>query len=121
MPYTKPERREVVDSFKGEYGDLVYFYYKILVEAWTFNPSFSRYFQMRYLVPNYQEKVDGDILSAVAEVDESGESILRVPECLQSIEFAKYHAYDCAVDELKRRYVDPYENQKLKENGDINV
>lgn len=30
-------------------------------------------------------------------------------------------AYDCALDELKRRYVDKYEDGKLAENGDVEL
>lgn len=116
MPYVKPERREVVDSFKGEYGDLVYYYYKILVEHWNFMPSFSRFFQMKYLIPSQSEFVDGDIVNSLMAKDTM---TLKVPESLQSIARFKCSAYWCAVDELKRRYVDKYEDQKLKENGDV--
>lgn len=116
MPYTKPERREVVDSFKGEYGDLVYYYYKILVECWKVSPSFSRFFQMKYLTPNSPDYVDRDIMHSLTV---SGSRAFRVPECLQNIAQFSDCAYRCAVEELKRRYVDKYEDQKLKENGDV--
>jgi hypothetical protein len=42
-----------------------------------------------------------------------------VPSTLQTIEFAKDWAYACAIDELKRRHVDKYEDEKMKENGDV--
>lgn len=116
MPYTKPERREVVDSFKGEYGDLVYYYYKLLVESWIAYPSFGRYFQMRYLLRSgsYTSHTDADLQSTFI-----GREGIRVPAALETIRWAAGLAYDCAVDELKRRYVDKYEDAKMKENGDV--
>ena len=116
MPYTKPERRQVVDSFKGEYGDLVYFYYKILQEAWLFQGSFSRWFQMRHFITaGLLEHVDGDLRHALLDEEEN----FKVPECLENVRYAAPFAYESAVDEIKRRYVDKYEDLKIKENGDV--
>lgn len=117
MPYIKKERREVVDGFKGEYGDLVYFYYKILVDCWKAYPSFGRYFQMKYILPSWKfpSDVDGDIADALLQAGGG----FKVPTTLDAVRFAAPYAYDCAVDELKRRYVDKYEDAKIKENGDV--
>ena len=122
MPYIKPERRDVVDSFEGQYGDLVYYYYRILLECWKAAPSFSRYFQMRYLLKKETEKVDGDIVSALLVRDGKDYTYtggLKVPQSLRNVAFACVYAYECAVDELKRRHVDKYEDAKMKENGDV--
>ena len=118
MPYIKKDRREVVDSFEGQYGDLVYYYYKLALECWKAHPTFGRYFQMRYVLPSrvHPGKVDADIQSALINSRTCG---LKVPSTLLDIEFAASWAYDCAIDELKRRHVDKYEDEKMMENGDV--
>ena len=97
MPYILRSRRELVDKFQVPLnemvdGDYVYMHYKGMLLKWKEKPCFQTAFDIKYWV--------------VKEVRNSEDDRY----CTQLL---------MAYDEFKDRYLRPYENLKIIENGDV--
>lgn len=111
MPYIKNERREIIDDIgdnqvKG--GDVVYFWYKKLVDLWKNNPSFQLYYDMYRFCHNTEEGYIQESVHSMAVAYDKTSSVFHSRQALK-----------IALAELKRRYVDPYEDEAMKRNGDV--
>lgn len=97
MPFIKPERRPIIDE-KGLWaldevqpGDRCYFFYKRMVDRWKANPRWTTAHEI-YKEIQYAPLMDNPD-------DEA--------------------AYELAWQVFFIKYVWPYEQKKMEENGDI--
>lgn len=109
MPYIETKSRAYFDEHPNEAkldGDVTYVFYKRLVKMWKEEPRWRTYASMR------KAQVDVRLISWVRDLVlalvKNGTDIATIAQ-----------AYVAAVDEIKFRYVDLYEQQKRLENGDI--
>lgn len=109
MPYIAAKSRSYFDEKPHEAktdGEITYVFYKLLLKRWKAEPRWTTYALMR--------KAQKDIRLIPEIVD-----ILKGLAANQIDVPTMSAAYECAVDEIKRRFVDDYEDQKIKEEGDI--
>jgi len=118
MPYTKKERRKQMRDyleFEPTGGDWVEIFYSEMVKLWEDVPRFKTYYFLKMGVLNDAWKWDEFNLRYKKFVDDIN-NFRHAQNCSHS----DYNtALPIALDELKRRYVDAYEDKKLKENGDV--
>ena len=110
MPYTVKTAREYFDAHPHEAkddGDLTYLIYKLALAEWKKEPRYKTWAglkkgqrDVRYLPHAIKELMMGLDKNGVAAV-----SYLT--------------AYDCALEELRDRFIVEYEKTKRDENGDI--
>ena len=111
MPYTQPERRKIVDEWIPQAGDLVYCHYKRILEVWHKKPCFNT----AYLI---KKSASGG--SYVPEELELLKPLNEpLPPALEGLKVDRNVCYRMAYDEFKRRILDPYEDKKIQENGDV--
>lgn len=115
MPYISQESRKKIkeNNYSGlSYGDMVYIIYCHLLKIWNRKKSFKIIFL------TYRKYVEFDIvhlsrflLLLESKSDCIGNHIFRLTDLLCASKLAWF--------EMKRRYFDKYEDEKIKENGDI--
>jgi hypothetical protein len=108
-PYIDSISRPYFDEHPHEAkqdGDITYVFYRILLKVWTAEPRWTTYALMRKCL--YDIRRIPAIQHAVMGLAKAGAMPLDVQVALE-----------CAVDEIKRRFVDDYENEKIKLHGDI--
>ena len=103
MPYVTPARREALDKFGFEAvrepGDMTYLAFIDFLSRWQESPRWATYHAFAHDV----ETIAARFSSRIAAF---GEADVRV-------------AVQLALNEFFWRYVRPYEDQKMIENGDI--
>ncbi len=109
MPYIESKSRSFFDEKPHDAktdGEVTYVLYKALLKIWKAEPRWTTYASMR--------KVEREVnrFPAIFNLFK-GLSANGVDGLTLSV------AYRAAVDEIKRRYVDAYENLKIQEHGDI--
>lgn len=96
MPYIKQELREELKTREPKtYGELVYVIYKEYVARWLANPKFDTAFLIK------------------------SDSAFAYNLVADFTSHQVFTAQEMAYDEFKRRYLDPYEDRKWFENGDV--
>lgn len=109
MPYIDATARPYFDEHPSEAkqdGDITYVLYKVLLKLWKAEPRWRTYATMRKAL--YDKRYSTEITSAVLQLAHGGAEPLSIQVALE-----------CAVDEIKRRFVDVMEDEKIKTNGDI--
>lgn len=109
IPYIAAKSRAYFDEKPHEAktdGEVTYVMYKLLLKRWKAEPRWTTYALMRKAQRNIRLMPEVvDLCKGLAANN------VEIPTMST--------AYECAVDEIKRRFVDDYENSKVKEHGDI--
>lgn len=109
MPYIKESREYFNENPKEAKtpGDLTYVLYREMLRYWQAAPSFKTYFELRrgQIDARLYPKTLQDLCIGLSKAG------VLIPDIIT--------AYNCALDEIKRRYVNDYEDVKLKENGEV--
>jgi hypothetical protein len=109
-PYIEPEPRKYFDEKPQEAktdGDITYVFYKQLVKQWKAEPRWTTYAKMRKAAKDARH-MPTEMQKLIKGLAANGAGVVDM-----------IVAYDAAVDEIKRQYVDKYEDDKLKLNGAI--
>lgn len=109
MPYIIDSARKFFDEKPYEAktdGDVTYVFYKVYLAMWKKEPRWTTYALMRKSLKNvYIVKEVADLVKGLAH---NGVSALDMGV-----------AAEAAIDEIKRQYVDKYEDAKIAANGGI--
>lgn len=110
MPYIEPKPRVYFDEHPHEAkedGDLAYVMYKhVFLPMWKKEPRWKTYALMRKGLRDV--RLIDSLKDLVIGLAKNGADMSAVSV-----------AATCAVDEIKRKYVDDYERLKIEQNGDI--
>lgn len=112
MPYTPQSARKYFDEHPTEAkesGDLTYCVYKPVYKLWKTEPRFKTYHALVKGQRNMR-LIPAPVLQTMIGLAKGGADTDDV-----------FAAYDCAVQELWTRHVSKYEDDKFKENGDVEV
>jgi hypothetical protein len=110
VPYIEQQPRKYFDEKPHEAktdGDITYVFYKQLLKEWKAEPRWTTYAKMRKGAKDARHMTDA-IKGLIKGLSANGADLV-----------AMIVAYDAAVDEIKRQYVDKYEDEKIKTNGVI--
>lgn len=105
MPYTIKERRQAMldGTLKDiKAGDIVFYFYHHMVQQWKEKQSFETAYYIRSESNEYFGAYD---------------ILKKFPQ--SAINYNVDTCFYMAWDEFRRRFLDPYEDQKKIENGDV--
>ena len=114
MPFIIEERRQLINRLGvvacNEYGDICYYFYKLMVERWNKEPRW------RTAHVTYRDFIlDDDSGISKPNIYWSTFDLLQAKFDLLDVKAA----LDLAWQVFFIRFVMPYENMKILENGDI--
>jgi len=117
MPYISQERRKYIkeNNYSNlSYGDMVYIIYCHLLKIWRRKKSFKIIFLTYGKYVEFEMTCLNHFLSSLEnKKDCDGNYIFPLTDLLCASKLAWF--------EMKRRYFDKYEDEKIKENGDITM